>query len=469
MQIKTSEIHEIINSYIIGSSINMDSYFKDMEPFIDLIVTSPPYWNMKKYGEVSEQTGFGQSYSEYLNDLKKTFEGTYKYSKHDATMFVIIDTMKRDGKMVRLPDDVSDILESIGWVHADTIIWDKGKTLPWSRKGQMRNVFEYILMFTKNDSVDYKYNIESIKTVDDLKEWWIDYPERYSPEGKVPSNIWEFSIPTQGSWGTKRDFGDEEFKHACPFPPEMMARIIKLSSDEGDTVFDPFAGTGVLFATAQLLNRNFLGFDTNPEYKKVFESVTIPLVEQKWDEIDNYYKEQESLKKVLQESIYKLRILKYPKAIVKRMRNQLKNTNFLCDFNLIIADEEKATKDDIKNNKIGRVHYTFVWNSTDTLEEAEKIIQEIASKAPFTKYGLVISISVISKQQFATINFDGNRDYFLYANGITNNFGGSEKFNYYWELLGEEAQTEFFDKEIPPIISTIKIHEDDYAELKAYG
>ncbi|KAF6586438.1 site-specific DNA-methyltransferase, partial [Paenibacillus sp. EKM208P] len=78
-----------------------------------------------------------------------------------------------------------------------------------------------------------------IKNVDKLMEWWIDYPERYNPEGKVPENIWEFPIPTQGSWGNKIDFGEEEFRHACPFPPEMMARLILLSSDKNDVVLDP--------------------------------------------------------------------------------------------------------------------------------------------------------------------------------------------------------------------------------------
>ncbi|OLP64759.1 hypothetical protein BACPU_23490 [Bacillus pumilus] len=462
-----NNINDKLNSYIIGSSINMNKHFQDAEPFIDLIVTSPPYWDMKQYGEVDEQTGYGQTYPEYLSDIKKTFEGVYKYSKTSATLFVIIDTMKRNGKMVRLPDDLSNVLEDIGWVHQDTIIWDKGKTLPWSRKGQMRNVFEYILMFTKKDTINYKYNVDQIKTVDDLKEWWIDYPERYSPEGKVPSNIWEFVIPTQGSWGTKRDFGDNEFKHACPFPPEMMARIIKLSSDEGDVVFDPFAGTGVLFATARLLNRNFIGFDTNPDYKKVFEQVTIPLVNQKWEEIAQYYMEQEKLKKVMQDTIYKLRVLKFPKAIVKKMRNDLKDSLELqCDFSLIIADEKKLTNEDIERDRLGRIKYTFVWNDVDTVEEAMDLIMEISSKAPFSKYGLSVEIEIIGTKEFLENDKNNSENYFSYMNGNTNSFYNEDNLSYFKNILGTEIHKGYFDKEIPPILSSIKIQDSDYIDLK---
>ncbi|MFD1464224.1 DNA-methyltransferase, partial [Paenibacillus farraposensis] len=294
-----------LNQYIICNSKKFTEYIpNNVEPFIDLIVTSPPYWDMKQYGNV-KQTGFQQTYEEYLDDIEQTFNSLYKLSKETATLYVNSDTLKRDGKIIRLPDDIARRLENVGWIHQDIIIWDKGKTLPWSRKGQMRNIFEYIYVFTK--SKHYKYYIERIKTVDELKEWWIDYPERYNPEGKVPDNIWEHFIPTQGSWGTKKDFGDKEFKHACPFPPDMMARIIKLSSDEGDVVFDPYAGTGVLLATAQNLNRRFLGLDTNPDYKQIFEQVTKPLIEEKIQEINNYYEKQEKMKLLLSKTIYKLR------------------------------------------------------------------------------------------------------------------------------------------------------------------
>lgn len=462
---------EKLNKYVNASSLHLKDYFSNNDPFVDLIVTSPPYWDMKEYGEVEEQTGFGQEYQAYLSDIRKIFEGVHHIAKDSATMFVIVDTMKRDGKMVRLPDDIARELETIGWVHQDTIIWDKGKTLPWSRKGQMRNVFEYILMFTKENSSNYKYYIDRIKTTEQLKEWWIDYPERYSPQGKVPDNIWEFYIPTQGSWGSKKDFGEEEFRHACPFPPEMMARLILLATDENDVVFDPFAGTGVFLATAEKMNRKYLGFDTNPDYKKVFEIVTKQLLDEKWPEIETYYNYQERLKKILEESIYKLRILKYPKAVVKKLRNEVKKNSELVsnDFGLLLAIEKPLEESEIvlKNKTIGKVNYYFVWNNSETIEQAEKQVKELVSKAPFTKYGLLANIKVINFDELIDLKREIPGNLSFYINGNTSNEYSKVTLQAVIEKIKSGDIKTLFDKDVPPLVSNVCIKYSDYEMLPA--
>ncbi|TPG83667.1 site-specific DNA-methyltransferase [Brevibacillus laterosporus] len=458
-----------LNKYITGSSVDLCKYFEGIEPFVDLIVTSPPYWDMKQYGEVNEQTGHGQSYDEYLDDIQRTFEGVHRISKDSVSLFLIVDTMKRNGKMVRLPDDIADRLEEVGWVHQDTIIWDKGKTLPWSRKGQMRNVFEYVLMFTKKGSISYKYYIDRIKSVDELKEWWIDYPERYSPQGKVPDNIWEFYIPTQGSWGTKKDFGDDEFKHACPFSPEMMARIILLSTDENDVVFDPYAGTGVMLATATKMNRKYLGFDTNPDYKRVFENVTKPLVDEKWIEIESYYSLQEQLKVRMEEAIYKLRILKYQKALIKRIRNLSNNNSDMVknDFLLNIAIEQFLEESEKGKFILGKVKYYMIWNNEETLEMARKQVEGIISKAPFTKYGLIVDLKIILKNELDLIISEIDDELYAYLNGITNSYHSTVRVSDFIKKINSVEYNMFFDKDVPPLLSNVKIHEDDYNMLPA--
>lgn len=460
-----------LNEYVIGNSLFLTEYFNGIEPFVDLVVTSPPYWDMKQYGEVKEQTGYGQQYSNYLMDIQKIFEGVYNITKDTASLFVIVDTMKREGRTVRLPDDIASKLEEIGWVHQDTIIWDKGKTLPWSRRGQMRNVFEYVLMFTKKDSTDYKYYIDRIKTTEKLKEWWIDYPERYNPQGKVPDNIWEFYIPTQGSWGSKKDFGEEEFRHACPFPPEMMARLLLLATDENDVVFDPFSGTGVLLATAEKMNRRYLGIDTNPDYKKVFEKVTKELVNEKWLEIEAYYNYQEYLKKILEESIYKLRILKYPKAVLKKNRNEAKSDpEWLSnDFALLVALEKNINIeiDIIKNKAIGKVDYYFVWNNKETINQAKIQVEKIISKAPFTKYGLIINVKLITVSEFLQMKEDLPSELSLYINGDTTNLNSKIELEYLFKLLSEDSLKHNFDKDIPPTVSNVTIKSSDYSMLPA--
>jgi len=448
------------NKYLTCNSTEFLNYMPDdTEPFIDLIVTSPPYWDMKQYGEV-EQTGFKQSYNDYLDDIEQTFKNIYELSKDTATLYVNSDTLKRDGRIVRLPDDIATRLERIGWIHQDVIIWNKGKTLPWSRRGQMRNTFEYIHMFTK--SKNYKYYIDRIKTVDELKEWWVDYPERYSPQGKVPDNIWEYFIPTQGSWGTKKDFGDKEFKHACPFPPEMMARIIKLSSDEGDVVFDPYAGTGILLATAMNLNRKYLGLDTNPDYKQIFDHVTMPLIDEKIDEINHYYQEQDRLKYLLQEAIYKLRIMKFPKALIKAINK----TEKPIPIKAVIAIEENMNnEDEVVKYKIGKASYLLVTDA-EIQEETEHLLKNLISKAPFSKYGLITNVRFVNSEEAIELlnSFDTSLN--LYSKGTVNDVFGQVTTEEATSIIEDEIlNISHTDKDIPPIFSNLQIKLNVYDEI----
>ena len=98
-----------------------------------------------------------------------------------------------------------------------------------------------------------------------MKKWWVNYPERYNPKGKIPDGLWHFDIPTQGSWG------NGYVRHFCPLPEEMIAQILKIATKEGDLVLDPFAGSGAVLAKAANMNRNFIGFELNDSYIKMFK------------------------------------------------------------------------------------------------------------------------------------------------------------------------------------------------------
>lgn len=461
MAIDTKNIkkNNIYNKYICDNSKNLASHFKN--PFIDLIITSPPYWDIKKYGDIKEQTGHGQTYEEYLSDLRHTFQQVYNYSKRSATLFLIVDTIKKDGVVKRIPDDIATEFENIGWFHMDTIIWDKTKTLPWSRKGQMRNIFEYILMFTKDKS-KFKYNINRIKTADTLKEWWLNYPERYSPKGKVPTNIWNFTIPTQGSWG-KNSFGDKEFRHACPFPLDMMVRLIKLSSDPNDVVFDPYAGTGILLAAAQKLNRYYVGFDTNPEYKVIFNKVTKPLVNEKWIEVEAYYLYQNMLKDVMVETIRKLRILKYIRSLIRKCcKDSTFTDKIICDNEILMSvalERQLSKKEKINKNVISNVKYYIVLKHTNNINNVNKYMQEISSNPPFSKYGLVSEIEIIQFNQLKNVLENIDENLYYYINGDTKNY--FKKTN----ALDEINKFVHDYKDEPLIISNIQIKNDDYKIL----
>ena len=194
---------------------------KDIQ--IQTTITSPPYFDMKDYG-VEGQIGFGQKYEEYLNDLKSIFNYVFDYTKEDGTLWIIIDTFKRDNAVVTLPFDLVQKLKEVGWLLQEIIIWKKDKTVPWSSNGFMQRKFEYILFFSKYSS--YKANKDNVRIYDtsQLKRWWVKYPERYNPKGKALDEIWEFPIPVQGSWG------NEYIRHFCPLPKEMVATMISIRS-----------------------------------------------------------------------------------------------------------------------------------------------------------------------------------------------------------------------------------------------
>ena len=113
------------------------------EPIVDVTITSPPYFDLKDYGS-KDQIGYGQEYDEYLEDLKLVFKQVYDITKESGTLWVIIDAFRKEGEVVPLPFDFSNKMRELGWRLQEVIIWGKDRTVPWSHKGQMRSLFEYI-------------------------------------------------------------------------------------------------------------------------------------------------------------------------------------------------------------------------------------------------------------------------------------------------------------------------------------
>jgi DNA modification methylase len=255
------------SKYTIGNAKNLKNILeKSQLKKPQLIISSPPYFDIKNYGGNSEQLGFGQiDYNKYLDEVARIFQDCYDVSSFDATFWLVIDTFKKDGEIQTLPFDISNRLKnnfSNTWRLKEILIWDKAKGLPWNGNGKFKNEFEYILFFTKSNT--FKFNIDSVREIIDLKKWWLLYPERYNPKGKAPSNVWEFTTPIRG-WGNGRQ------NHLCPFPFPLVEKIISIASNENDLVLDPFAGSGTVLAMSKEMNRHSIGIDINENYKEIFE------------------------------------------------------------------------------------------------------------------------------------------------------------------------------------------------------
>ncbi len=336
---------------------------------ITTTITSPPYYDMKDYNS-KNQIGYGQSYNNYLNDIQTVFKGVYDRTKEEGTLWVIIDTFKRNNQVTTLPFDVSDKLKEIGWYLQDIIIWKKDKTVPWSTNGFMQRKFEYILFFSK--TTIYKSNKDSVRIYDTshLKRWWVKYPERYNPKGKALDEIWEFPIPTQGSWGNKY------IRHFCPLPESMVATMIQLSTDENDIVFDPFAGTGTVLSQSAFMKRNYLGLELNSEYVRMFKKYLNNTLLSKTKEYDLY--KQNTDQSQFEKNILNLRALKYARILI----TNIEKASEFKDIKVIVSLKGKSNNE----NKLIKVEYNIVGNFEKTI--LLKIINNVIIRPPFSKFGV---------------------------------------------------------------------------------
>ena len=293
----------------------LSRYSSATRPLLTSTITSPPYGSLKDYGH-KDQIGYGQREDEYLMDMRRVFRTLFTHTKANGSLWMVADTLRRPlagdsvWPMQLLPFQLAQEATSEGWILRDVIIWIKDKTLPWSGRGRMRNSFEYILFFVKSPS--FKYHVDRLREPDDLEQWWVRYPERYNPHGKAPSNVWAVPIPVQGSWA------NTAVKHACPLPADLVERMLLLSSDNGDTVLDPFAVSGVVVAEARRLERRGVGVELVQRHIDAFHTTVLPEITERRgiDKLQQLHERSEELRK----TIIDLRSVKYPKVLAKTIR-----------------------------------------------------------------------------------------------------------------------------------------------------
>lgn len=370
---------------------------KRIEPgSLAVTITSPPYFDMKDYG-VESQIGFGQTYDAYLDDLAKIFSDVYQATRRGGSLWIVIDTFRRNHEVSALPFDLSNRLKGTGWTLRDIIIWKKERTLPWIHEGATRKIFEYVLVFGKNDE-KHLYKANSLRDSTDLKHWWVRYPERYNPKGKSLEEIWTFDIPTQGSWGAK------QIRHFCPLPPELVDRVIELTTNPGDLVLDPFAGSGTVPAEALAKGRNFLGFELNAAYLKLFD---------KYIASDDYKKRVVAIRNDrgddgdFEITIKKLRVLKFGRLLARAL---LRETSTSVK---VVAEMLAEGPDD--HTKQCKALFTILLTGKGSIDKILTHSLAIANTKPLSKFGIEYDVSV---KRLKDHLFDSNATYYLYS--ITN-------------------------------------------------
>ncbi len=392
---------QIVNHYHIRDAREILSVIT-AKSFIDATITSPPYWNLKDYGS-PKQIGFGQRYEDYLDDLERIFKSVYRVTKKTGSLWVIADTIKEDGELKLFPFDLAERLKRVGWILHDIIVWHKDKTLPWSHRGKLRNIFEYVLFFSK--SQNFKYYLSKVRETENLKAWWKRYPERYSPQGKAPTRTWSIPIPRQGSWG------ENWVRHFCPLPPDLVRRVVLLSSRKGDVILDPFAGSGVVLAQAKALKRRYVGFDLSQRYRKMFQQKVLPsimaLENGKIKNQDGAEKKRRNFSSV----IWNLRKTKYPRELLRLLEKKYGKTSVTG----ILASSRQRHS----------LHIIFLFHAG--LKPRKKLADELRvlmGQPPLSKYGLKVTVKWRALTENSALRgrqpeLRGNGNWSLYKDGKT--------------------------------------------------
>lgn len=461
------------------------------EGVLDLTITSPPYADMKNYeGDEEVQIGFGDTYDDYLDQLQSIFKHLYEVTAPTGSLWVVVNSFRKGGEFVQLQSDLIDICENFqqqdtcptcgaelyrhrhdeqlvcpecgesnslskdSWQLQDVLIWDKTRARPYASKHSFRNVFEYILWFSKGDKP--AFDIDSVRIADtqEFEHWWVDWPERYHPHGKVPENIWSMTTPSQGAWGNK------DYQHPAPFPPQLVERIVRLTTDPGDIVFDPFGGTGTVPAQASLMGRRAFGCEVSPEYVENYRAVKADL-EQRWEALkeegDTLEQQQQELAKV----IWGLRQLVFSKRLYRELSFEGENgAQPAANTIFIRANELSPYGQDSVESKLDIIFDADA--DEEDVDAAEQQLRQCSSQQPFSGFGLDATVNCWTVSSFpeeADIEGLADTRLFLYPKGkhhrYTRTVGLAQ-----WQSAQEspdEWRAGYASTAYPPLLSNISI------------
>lgn len=256
---------ETMHKLIQGDSRNL-SLIKDRS--VHLIITSPPYWQLKDYGN-DGQIGFHDSYECYINNLNAVWAECYRVLHDGCRLCINIgDQFARSVyygryKVIPIRTEIIRFCETLGMDYMGAVIWQKQTTMnttgggavmgsfPYPRNGILKIDYEFILIFKKQGKAPVP-TVEQKKLSEMTKEEWNAYFASH----------WNFG-------GAKQD------GHIAVFPEELPRRLIKMFSFAGETIFDPFMGSGTTALAARNLQRNSIGYEINPDFKLYYEQKVV--------------------------------------------------------------------------------------------------------------------------------------------------------------------------------------------------
>jgi adenine-specific DNA-methyltransferase len=225
------------------------------EESVELVVSSPPYNLGKEYEDRRELAVYLDQQREVLAECARVLSTT-------GSIFWQVGAYSSKGALIPLDVRFFPILEDLGLVPRNRIMWVRQHGLHARRKFSARH--EAILWFTKTDT--YTFNLDTVRVpqkYQNKKSWKGSNKGELTcnPDGKNPGDIWVFR-------NVKHNH-EEQTIHPCAFPEDLIARILLATTNPGDTVLDPYMGTGTVAVVAQEEGRRFLGAEIEPAYREV--------------------------------------------------------------------------------------------------------------------------------------------------------------------------------------------------------
>lgn len=248
---------------------------------VQLIITSPPYFNIKDYSKdgyqqnsigskLKGQIGDIPEYDDYIKEMLKVWKECERVLKPNGKLIIntpLMPMLKRDlnthynRHIFNIDSDIQhSIRTKTGLFLLDVYIWNRTNpskklmfgSYPYPRNFYAQNTTEFVTVYVKDGIPERppKENREASKL--SQKEWV-----------KLTKQIWDIPIPSKGDLA----FG----KHSAIMPEEIVRRAVKLYSVVGDLILDPFTGSGTTLRVAKSLGRNYVGYEISPSYKEIIE------------------------------------------------------------------------------------------------------------------------------------------------------------------------------------------------------
>ena len=236
---------------------------------VQMVVTSPPYFNLRDYKTGKKELGREKEVSQFVKRLVNHFSDYKRILKDDGTLWVNLGDFVVGPGYDLVPERFAIGMLDDGWILHDRITWAKNNP-QWTNGNRSVMSTESIMVFKKNYSA--YYNLDWLKSM----EVENDAVTIGTIEGKIKlrsffdfrDNVLVTSIPNNHKLKKACEVSGMHLTHDATFPLSIPVIAILTGSKEGDVVLDPFSGTATTGKACQILDRNYVGYEMNPTYMR---------------------------------------------------------------------------------------------------------------------------------------------------------------------------------------------------------